>query len=138
VSAQYPIEPKPDYAPRVYAGGYMIRRFGAPPPMDLGVASRVEAANALPPVVYYVRIGDHVKIGYSGNLGNRLRAYGGMNSLLALEFGDRASESARHAEFHEHLVPGMGREVFYAHPDLMAHITDLRVTFGLSPLPDAA
>ena len=139
MSTQYPDEAPDEKSHNPYAGrGSIVARYSPQRASAEIPTSRAAAANALPPVVYYIRRGDHIKIGYTANLGNRLNGQGGMNVLLAFEFGDRALERQRHIDFADHLVPGLGREVFYASPDLMSHIAALREMFGLLPLDDAA
>jgi hypothetical protein len=76
-------------------------------------------------VIYYVRIGYHIKIGTTVDLTTR------MNSLmpdhfLATEPGDRDLERRRHDQF-RHLL-AKGREYFNPGPDLLAHIASLRAT----------
>jgi hypothetical protein len=73
--------------------------------------------------VYYVRIGEHIKIGHATNLWNRMRAYPPSAELLATESGDQRLEKARHSEFRAFL--DAGREWFRPAPELMAHIEKL-------------
>lgn len=80
------------------------------------------ASLVLDNVVYYVRVGDHVKIGYTSNLGNRMKAYP-TGRLLATEPGGLTEERKRHEQFAHAL--DVGREWFRITPDLMAHIKDL-------------
>lgn len=76
-------------------------------------------------VVYYLRMGDHVKIGTSCNVDARIRAlYGNPEDLLATEPGDRTVEQHRHREFAaERVRPD--RELFNPSPRLLAHIATL-------------
>jgi hypothetical protein len=80
------------------------------------------------PVVYYVQIDQHVKIGYSSNLRQRLKSYPLNRRLLATEPGDENTESVRLNEFAEHRA--MGREWFYPAPRLLGHINRLRKSAG--------
>lgn len=73
-------------------------------------------------VVYYVRVGDHVKIGYTTNLRNRMQAYP-TGRLLATEPGGLTLERQRHEQFAHAL--DVGREWFTITPDLMGHIKAL-------------
>lgn len=87
-----------------------------------------EVKYAPDPVVYYVQIDQHVKIGYSSNLRHRLKSYPLNRRLLATEPGDERTESVRLIEFAEHRA--MGREWFHPAPRLLAHINRLRKTAG--------
>jgi hypothetical protein len=90
-------------------------RFGDLP--DGGVASaRVD-------VVYYLRAGDRIKIGTSGNPRSRL-AQLSFDELLAFERGTRTLEHRRHVQFGEHRIGG--GEWFTVHDALLAHIGELR------------
>lgn len=75
-------------------------------------------------VVYYVQIGEHIKIGCTVNLKSRMAAYPPTRRLLATEPGYEAEEAQRHTEFAEYR--DMGREWFRPGPDLVAHINKLR------------
>lgn len=76
-------------------------------------------------VVYYARIGDVIKIGFTTNLVERLRALrvqpGG---LLAVEPGGRDVERSRHLEFADERYGA--REDFAMSTRLMAHIEALQ------------
>ena len=73
-------------------------------------------------VVYYVRIGDHIKIGFTTQLRERMRAlYADPLDLLATEPGGRVQEWARHRQFAEERVSPQ-RELFDPSPRLLAHI----------------
>jgi hypothetical protein len=73
-------------------------------------------------VVYYIRSRGRIKIGTSANPRARLSQLH-YEELLAFERGDRRLEQRRHAEFGAHRA---GREWFYEHPELVAHIDVLR------------
>lgn len=73
-------------------------------------------------VVYYLKFGDRIKIGFSTNLDNRLVALP-HDELLATEPGGRLLEARRHLQFKEHRITG---EWFKPAPDLLAHIEQLR------------
>jgi hypothetical protein len=74
------------------------------------------------PVVYYVRIGQHIKIGTSTNLKKRLAAYP-LGELLATEPGSYDIESQRLSQF-AHLLAHR-REYFTPATDLLEHIAAL-------------
>jgi len=92
------------------------------------LAARVE-------VVYYVQIGEHIKIGYTSRLRLRMNAYPATRRLLATEPGTYADEAARHHQF-RHLLAA-GNEWFRPGPDLMDHINDLRSAQGADPIEHA-
>lgn len=104
-----------DYAqdPKVRARqstrGSVARRHGADV-LDVGA------------VVYYMRIGNRVKIGCSTNLVTRLAAIN-PEELMATEPGDLGTERERHEEFAELRTHG---EWFRLEGTLAAHITTLR------------
>lgn len=80
-------------------------------------------------VVYYVRIGDRVKIGFSANLRQRLIALRLDDSaILATEPGGRMLETQRHREFAEERVGR--REDFNPSRRLLAHIKSVREQHG--------
>lgn len=87
-------------------------------------------------VVYYVQIGDHIKIGYTSRLKQRMNAYPATRKLLATEPGSYQDELARHQQF-RHLLAA-GNEWFHPGLDLIAHINELRVADGAAPIPTAA
>lgn len=74
-------------------------------------------------VVYYLRVGELVKIGYASNLARRLAAYPPDAQLLATEPGGRELESQRHREMRHHLR--MGREWFVPAQPLLDHIASV-------------
>lgn len=78
--------------------------------------------------VYYLRVGDQVKIGFSSNVHQRLRSYPPGSELLAMEPGDKKLERRRHNEFGEWLVAG--REWFQPSEELLQHTQDLVTLHG--------
>lgn len=90
--------------------------------------SRREAL-AAQSVVYYVRIGDRVKIGYTVNLRQRLSALrADINAVLATEPGGRAEEAQRHSQF---AAERFGRrEDFNPSRRLLDHIARIRELHG--------
>lgn len=84
------------------------------------------------PLVYYLRIGDnHIKIGTTGYLRQRMEAYRILDDrdLLAVEPGDVKLEHARHQEFDQDRYHHR-REDFREGDALMEHIARLRATYG--------
>lgn len=83
-------------------------------------------------VVYYAQIGDHIKIGHTKNIVQRMKWYPPSARLLALEPGAKVVESERHRQF-KHLLSARS-EWFDPGPDLMTHIEQLACE-GLRPGP---
>jgi hypothetical protein len=78
-------------------------------------------------LVYYVRIGDHVKIGTTTNLTARLNALQVdriPGALLGTEEGGRDVERMRHRQFEADRIDSR-RELFIPSSRLMAHIKTL-------------
>lgn len=89
--------------------------------MVQGVADQEYAkANTRQHRVYYVRVGDLIKIGMTARLRQRLNAYPPDAQLLAVEPGGEALEGQRHHQF-RHLLAHR-KEWFRPGPDLMDHI----------------
>jgi hypothetical protein len=88
--------------------------------------------NGWPSVVYYARIGEHIKIGWTKRLHHRMRWYPPCARLLAVEPGDAATEHARHQRF-AHLRAARA-EWFSPGDDLMEHVRELAAA-GLQPGP---
>lgn len=85
-----------------------------------------EAMAGSPPiegsVVYYMRIGNRCKIGFSTNIAARLEAIN-PEELLATEPGGQAQEAARHGQFRKLHTHG---EWFRYEDALMEHVTQLQ------------
>lgn len=79
-------------------------------------------------VVYYVRIGDKIKIGTTTSFKYRMISLM-PDEILATEPGHVELERLRHKQF-EHLHVPPGRERFRADPELMAHIAMLLDHYG--------
>lgn len=80
------------------------------------------------PVVYYIRFGEHVKIGTSTDVVARSGAVP-CQGVMAVEWGNRTLEAERHQQFvdqHSH------REWFRLDAVLGAHIAEVRERFELS------
>jgi hypothetical protein len=88
--------------------------------------------NGWPSVVYYARIGEHIKIGWTKQLHHRMRWYPPCARLLAVEQGDATTERERHQRF-VHLRVARA-EWFSPGDDLMEHIREL-ADKGLPPGP---
>lgn len=74
--------------------------------------------------IYYVRIGELIKIGTAQNLRTRVNGYPPNAELLAVENGSYQREQERLAEFAEYLHSR--NEWFNPGPRLMAHIERIR------------
>lgn len=78
-------------------------------------------------VVYYLRFGDRVKIGTTGNPKQRFAAIR-HEDLLALEPGDRKMEQRRHVEF---AADRLGSSEWFAlSADIRAHVDALTASIG--------
>lgn len=77
------------------------------------------------PVIYYLRFRDMVKIGYTTNLGKRMRAIP-HDELLAVEPGTLRTETRRHSQFASARQHG---EWFTLTPELAALTTTLQTKF---------
>lgn len=75
-------------------------------------------------VVYYIRVGHLIKIGYTGNLKNRMGYYPPHAIILATEPGGRDLEQQRLRQFGGRMSDRS--EWFYVTPELIAHINSLR------------
>lgn len=75
-------------------------------------------------VVYYVRVGRHIKIGFTTDIRSRMAQYGPDRVLLATEPGDLTTEQERLWQFREYL--DHGREWFLPGESLLAHIESLK------------
>lgn len=88
----------PDVIRRVVAWGreqYRLTRRGVAQPQGRYVMAQPEPKGA---VVYYMRVGDRVKIGWTTNLKSRLAALA-PEELLAIERGGAGVEKDRHLQF---------------------------------------
>lgn len=79
-------------------------------------------------VVYYLRVGGFIKIGWTSNLQNRMKSYAPDTTLLATEPGKRALETRRHRAFSVHRTHG--REWYAMVPPLMDHIGRVAAEHG--------
>jgi hypothetical protein len=85
-------------------------------PVKKGISSEV------PGLVYFIRFGDRIKIGFSRRILNRLNDLPHEEVLLLIP-GTFKTEGALHNEFSHLRVSG---EWFQAHPDLFARIEELK------------
>jgi hypothetical protein len=78
--------------------------------------------------VYFLRIGERIKIGYSVDVKRRMRSYPPGSELLAVEPGDRDLETQRHRQFAGSLLDG--REWFRPTPDVLELVDEIVKTYG--------
>ena len=88
---------------------------------------RQKAARA-PGFVYYIRIDQHIKIGYAADIAKRMRAYPPSAELLAAHPGTKETEKQIHLEYRRYL--DRGREWFSPGKRLLEHIDRVRCEFG--------
>lgn len=88
----------------------------------------VKASANEPGWVYYIRMGDTIKIGYSVDVAQRMRAYPPSAELLAAHPGTELLEKQMHQKLKAHLV--RGREWFAPADEVMAHIDSVVERFG--------
>lgn len=81
------------------------------------------------PLVYYARIGNYIKIGYSTRVQDRLRELRA-DELLAIEPGGHDLEQQRHREFGTGRIDER-RENFRGSDDLLRHVLATRGRYGL-------
>lgn len=79
-----------------------------------------ERGDARPGVIYYLEVGDFLKIGYTRDLWRRMREYPPNAVLLAHEEGTPDDERALHKQFAVYLESG--REWFRDVPEIRNHI----------------
>lgn len=121
----------------VFVGEFQVRVFSAQSAKDDPAAlveqaarrAEQERARQAAAVVYYVRIHDVIKIGYTSNLRTRVSGLRvDPDAVLATEPGGRDLEAIRHREFAECRIGR--REDFRPTERLLRHIDHVRETFG--------
>lgn len=80
-----------------------------------------------PGMVYYLQVGELIKIGYSQRVENRIKSYPPDSKLLATHPGTIKTEQQMHYKFFNDLAHG--REWFTPSPELEQHIQDVRKQF---------
>lgn len=78
--------------------------------------------------VYYLEVGERIKVGFSADLKRRMRQYPPGSRLLAIEPGDYDVELRRHRQFVGSKTEG--REWFRPTSDLLEHIATLVAQHG--------
>lgn len=90
--------------------------------LELGRRALVEAMDG-DPIVYYVQVGNDIKIGTTGNLHRRLTSLPAGARVLGTEPGDFNLEAERLRQFAEYRCHG--KEWFHPAPQLLTHIASL-------------
>jgi hypothetical protein len=83
--------------------------------------------------IYYLRLGEHIKIGYAGKMWQRMAAYPPTAVLLAHHPGTRQDEAALHRRFAG--FRQAGREWYEPNATILAHIDSVIADRG-KPDPD--
>lgn len=94
---------------------------------DRKAATREERMTA-PGTIYYLRVGDHIKVGYASALESRLAAYPPTAELLATHPGTLRDEQRLHKRFAHYRAAG--REWYEPHATLMQHIATVVAEHG--------
>ncbi|GLY32065.1 hypothetical protein [Kineosporia sp. NBRC 101731] len=80
--------------------------------------------DASPGVVYYLLIGDYIKVGYTADLNNRLNSYPPDTQVLHSHPGTLDDEADTHVSLRPHLAAR--REWYLASPELLAAIEEMK------------
>jgi len=106
-------------------------------PKDPDIITRAAALRAVGEVVYAARVGEHIKIGHTTNLQNRLNQLGA-TELLGFQPGTYDDEQQIHRELA--IWAAKGREYYHPAPPVILAVNAIRQFCHLEPLPyeDAA
>jgi len=101
--------------------------------------SRIIAGKAHAPVVYFVRVGDNVKIGTTTNLKGRMQSlYLSLEDVVLVVPGGKDVEAAYHERFTECRIHGEGRrELFRLSRQLRSLLSPQRPAVPDPAAPDA-
>lgn len=89
---------------------------------------RTDQDRAVEGVIYYLRVGAYIKVGWTSDLEKRMRAYSPDSVLLATEPGTRKDEAKRHRLLAVHRTHG--REWYAMTPSVMHHIEQVAAEHG--------
>lgn len=92
------------------------------------IRMRRASASSVPGWVYYARIGELIKIGFTESLEQRIASYPPNTELVAVHPGTPGLEKEMHQRFHE--LRARGREWFLPGSLLERHIQNVRAEFG--------
>lgn len=81
----------------------------------------------IPGHIYYLLVGELIKIGYTKNMEQRMRQYPPNSKLLAVHPGTMRTERQMHSMFFNSIAKG--KEWFAVTPSLVKHIEDVRRKF---------
>lgn len=95
---------------------------------ELARRDQAESNAMAPGWIYYLRIDQRIKIGYSVDVKRRMRAYPPHAVLLAVHPGTPTIEREMHARFDSIRVAG--REWFHPGDELLTHIREVVAQFG--------
>ncbi|WP_242890232.1 GIY-YIG nuclease family protein [Actinomadura litoris] len=108
------------------------RSFDGDPATARKTAIRKAFAD-LGPVVYFIKDADLIKIGHSGNLKNRRRAFtSNLDAILAVIPGDLALEQQMHERFAS--ARAHRQEWYRPVPELVAYINGVRERMNVPPV----
>jgi hypothetical protein len=105
---------------------------GSSSPQEDQDARAAERAKYLKHTVYYVKIGELLKIGYTSNMRLRMLRYPPNRWVMATEDGDSLLEQKRHRQFAD--LRTHGNEWYRLDEPLLTHINDLRRASGAPPV----
>lgn len=89
---------------------------------------RVENGPTELPQIYFVRVGELVKVGWSSTLRSRLKSYGADTEVLCHYPGSRADETTLHRQLRPSLAKG--REWYFDCPAVRLFIDDAIARYG--------
>lgn len=112
--------------------------------LPVKVLTAVMSGENHPPIVYFMRMGGHVKIGTTANIRNRIRALSlPWDALIGMVSGGKDVEAALHVRFDVHRLPGtewftycaeIERFLGYRTPPVVAPV--VATVTGLVPAPE--
>lgn len=105
--------------------------YELPISMERRPTTRNQLLTDLGPVIYYLRVGPLVKIGFTSNLAKRLKGYPPYTKILAWRTGGTVeAERAIHERLAEHTAAG--REWYHPTPEVLAVVNEAREHCGLA------
>lgn len=94
-------------------------------------ADRVRLTAKRPGYVYYVQVGDRIKIGFTTSVMDRMKAYPPTSVLLVYHPGTPDLEKEMHSKFRIFLAEG--REWFRADDRISEHIAEINERYPMDP-----
>jgi hypothetical protein len=117
-----------EHEQRMLKADVEARRLHRERRFDRAEERRREKARTEPGWIYYLLVGERIKIGYTVDVRRRLRAYPPDSPLLALHPGTKQTEHDMHVKFAG--SKAAGREWFLDTPEIRAHIKQVIEQFG--------